>query len=179
MEHSENCTETVEVAEKARVSFANTKDKYVAGRAAVIECISEGGRPLPFLEARIEVFDRVTELEALEDRSVGDTSRMFTFTPHVEERTDKDTFVFCEAVQIDSDGEEVFKESVSHHVNIVYPPQPQDDIIVYAKVNESVQIELLVEAYPLPDLDTVTWVVEDQNISQSIRVGITQPEIQL
>ena len=168
---SKKCTKIVEVAEKSVVSIGKFRSQFVAGQAGIVECKSEGGKPPPYLEAKISVENIDRGLKPIEKESLGDKSRLFEFVPAVGDRTDTQTFIVCQAIQKLGD-EVIFQESTEQQINIVYPPQPCDKTFTVTSTNESAHAEIVIEAYPLPELSSIVWFIEDKNISQSLKVNL-------
>ena len=172
LEVTKSCAKSIEMAQKSTVSIINLGSELVANKAVVVECSSEGGNPPAYLDARLEVSNKSRNLEALEEESLGDISRLFSFVPQVEDKKAGDTFVVCQAIQKVGD-DEIFRELKTQQINIVYPPQRLEKKTTRseARVNHTCLVELEIEVFPLPNLGNIIWIVKDMNISQSIQVN--------
>ena len=170
MDEVEMCREEVEVAEKAVVRVGHLPSEVVAGGPVVVECLSSGGHPPPSLQARVEVDGVGRELVALEEGGVGDTSRLFSYLPMVEDRSGGVTDIVCMAVQ----GEAVYRVVARHKVEVVFAPQPEERMVIITRQEETVQAHLVIQAFPLPQSNSVIWNIRDLNISQSLQVRIRE-----
>jgi len=135
-------------------------EEVVIGTPSFVTCRSDGGNPPPKLEARIEV----AGVESRQLIPAGDVQgrgshqeRNFTLNPRVPERTDRDTFAVCEAVQ-KAGGNVVYEGVIAQEqLNIFYPPQHQDIVYVGANVDEPAEVTLVVEAFPRPRRRDIKW----------------------
>jgi len=141
--------------EVARVFISPLPEEVVIGTPSFVTCRSDGGNPPPKLEARIEV--------------AGVESRQLIPVP---ERTDRDTFAVCEAVQ-KAGGNVVYEGVIAQEqLNIFYPPQHQDIVYVGANVDEPAEVTLVVEAFPRPRRRDIKWsFAESESDKYRMEVG--------
>jgi len=146
--------------EVARVFISPLPEEVVIGTPNFVTCRSDGGNPPPKLEARIEVAGVESRqlIPAGEGEGRGShQERNFTLDPRVSERTDRDTFAVCEAVQ-KAGGNVVYEGVIAQEqLNIFYPPQHQDIVYVGANVDEPAEVTLVVEAFPRPRRRDIKW----------------------
>ena len=96
-----------------------------------------------------------------------DQIKYFHFDPLVEDSTDN-TMIVCHAQQLSED--DILYHSVSNNsLKIVYPPQPQtDDIFVTSGLNQTVTVNIIVQAYPLPYFSDIVWNIESNGPSTEV-----------
>lgn len=169
------------VAESAKVFIGRVKSEFLAGSRDNVECRSEGGNPPPELKAWIHMNGIQTRnLELLkEDDGIqpGMQRKTFLLDPRVEERTDSQTFVVCEAIQ--RAGQQVVFTNVNAKsvLRIVYPPQAQEEHYVYSNLGESAMLSLQVDAFPLPSKSDVVWAATENNPNNQMTVSLTSSSI--
>ena len=56
----------------------------------------------------------------------------------------------------------LYKTTAKHLVNVVYPPQPLEDIFIVADLNTTVSVDLIIDSQPLPYFSDISWnIVKD------------------
>ena len=68
-----------------------------------------------------------------------------------------------------SEDDIIYTVTSKQQVNVVFPPQPLEVIDVEALVNETVQIDLTIEAFPLTTVRNLVWNILDGNTSVQVR----------
>ena len=77
------------------------------------------------------------------------------------------SFIECVGQQ-SSEDDIIYTVASKQQVNIVFPPQPLEVIDVEALVNETVQIYLTIEAFPLTTVRNLVWNILDGNASVQV-----------
>ena len=92
----------------------------------------------------------------------------------VSDRNDQGTSLVCVAKQHmnndDITDHLLYKTSVKHSVNVVYPPQPLDDVFVTGDLNSTASVNLVIDSNPLPYFSDIIWniVSEEGQVQVSI-----------
>ena len=72
----------------------------------------------------------------------------------------------CEAQQYMKDDDNsnhlLYKTTAKHLVNVVYPPQPLENIFIVGDLNTTVSVDLIIDSHPLPYFSDISWnIVKD------------------
>ena len=92
----------------------------------------------------------------------------FHYLPQISDKTAGRSFIQCEGTQSDED-DIIYTVTSKQQINIVFPPQPTDALEVVTQVNESVKLNLTIEAFPLTTVKNLVWNIIDGNTSVKVK----------
>jgi len=166
----------------AEVSIGPVSGEILAGSKEYLVCRTLGGNPPPQLEARIEVNGRIKrKLKLVSDDSGSleqQQKQTFLLNPRVSEWSESRTVAVCVGMQ-KAGGKMVYNETEarSQPLRIVFPPQAQDTHYMYAHPNETVTMDLEIEAFPQPNWSDVVWEGADTNNNYKLTLSHRSPEV--
>lgn len=166
----------------AEVSIGPVSGEILAGSKEYLVCRTLGGNPPPQLEARIEVNGRKKrKLNLVEDESESleqQQKKTFLLNPRVSEWSESGTVCVCVGIQR-AGGKMVYNETEarSSPLRIVFPPQAQDTHYMYAHPNETVSMDLEIQAFPQPNWSDVVWEGADTNPNYKLTLKHGSPEV--
>ena len=108
------------------------------------------------------------------DQNLTASTRYFHYRAELSDKTAGRSAIECTARQ-SVDDDIIYSVTSQQQINVVFPPQPVTVDDVVARVNQSVRIDLTIEAFPLTTVKNLVWNIIDGN--NSLQVNLTKYDV--